>query len=203
MKAAKSIGALFVMITLLCALLGGTLLTGCKSNTANSETATDSSSTYQQTEDNSEPAEDDTEPSTAPQLQQFDGPAIVVSSATAGAGDTVDLTLTMHNNPGIIALTLSGQYDESAMTLTSVTKGDALSEMTFTVPKNLKSGFKLPWDAEWVEEGTNGTMVTLTFQLSDTVAAGEYVVDVQFIDSIDNDMIPVDFQVVDGKLTIE
>ena len=91
------------------------------------------------------------------------------------------------------------------MTLVKITKGDALSEMTFTEPKTLTSGCRLPWDAEEVspEEATNGTMVILTFEISENASAGEYKISLTNSDVVDNDLHPVVMQIIDGKITIE
>ncbi len=136
---------------------------------------------------------------------QITEPTIIVSNATVNAGGTVDVTLKMMNNPGLIGITLSLEYDDSVMTLTSVTKGEALSEMTFTKPKNLASGCNLPWDAEEVlpEDATNGVMVTLTFKIADNAVAGNYAVSLTDGDIIDNDLSPVDMQIINGTITIQ
>lgn len=134
-------------------------------------------------------------------------PTIVVSDATAKVGATdVKVTLSIRNNPGILGMTLALNYDESVMTLTGVEKGDALNEMTFTKPKILGSGCKFPWDAEEVlpEDATNGEMLTLTFSISDTAAAGSYDVSLTYDNGaiIDNDMMPVDVAIENGTITI-
>lgn len=137
---------------------------------------------------------------------QITGPAIIVNSVEATAGDTIEVTLTMVNNPGVLGITLSVGYDENAMALTTVTKGDALGEMTFTKPKALANGCKLLWDAEEVlpEDATNGTMVTLTFRISDSTAAGNYVLSLTVNgDIIDNDLSPVNVQIVNGTVTVK
>ena len=87
---------------------------------------------------------------------------ITVGNASVAAGETVDIIVSLKNNPGIVSMTLKLNYDESVMTLTSVTKGNALSEMTFTKPRDLGSGCQLPWDAEFVlpEDATNASMKT-------------------------------------------
>lgn len=90
--------------------------------------------------------------------QESTNPTITVNSVNVNRDNTdVEITVSIKNNPGIVGMTLSLDYDESAMTLTAVDKGSALGEMTFTTPKNLSSGCNFPWDAEYVlpENATN------------------------------------------------
>ena len=133
-------------------------------------------------------------------------PTITVSSANAAAGDTVEIVINIKNNPGIVGMTLKLEYNESAMTLTSVARGSALSEMTFTKPKDLSSGCQLPWDAEEVlpEDATNGDILVLTFTVSNTAAAGTYGINLSYQNGavIDNDLMPVALVINNGVITV-
>lgn len=152
-----------------------------------------------------EPSQPSTEPSTDPVVN---GPTVTISNAVVSAGETsVAVTLNMTNNPGILGMTLELAYDESAMSLVAIEKGSALSEMTFTTPRNLSSGCKLPWDAEEVlpEDATNGLMLTLYFNISDFTAAGNYTIALTYDNGavIDNDLNSVDLAIVNGTITIK
>ncbi len=131
---------------------------------------------------------------------------ITVGNQTAAPGETVTVTVSLRNNPGIVGATLKLTYDESAMTLTALDKGSALGEMTFTRPGKLVNGCNLLWDAEFVtpEEATNGEIVILTFAISDTAAAGNYVVSLALVgEIIDNDLLPVVAILHDGVITVQ
>ncbi len=134
-------------------------------------------------------------------------PTVTVSNATASAGQEVTVTVSMKNNPGILGMTLELQYDESALQLKKITKGDALGEMTFTTPKNLVSGCRFPWDAEEVlpEDATNGVMLTLTFIVLEEASAGAYSIAFSYDNGavIDNDMMPVALVLKNGTITVE
>jgi len=131
---------------------------------------------------------------------------IAVSDASASAGDEVKVTLSISSNPGITGMTLSLTYDESVMELTNIEKGSALNELTFTVPKNLKSGCQFPWDAESVdaEKATNGDFLTLTFKVADNATEGSYDIKFSYVPGaiIDNDLNPVNVQIENGTLTV-
>lgn len=131
---------------------------------------------------------------------------ISVENKNVSAGETVKVAVSLKNNPGIVGMTLKLTYDEGAMTLIEVNKGSALGEMTFTTPKDLSSGCKLPWDAEFVtpEEASNGEIVILTFKISDTAAAANYSVSLTAVgDIIDNDLMPVATVLRNGTITIK
>ena len=131
---------------------------------------------------------------------------ISVSHADAKPGEkTVEVALSVWNNPGIVGMTLDLDYDESVLTLTAIKRGDALSELNFTKPKDLADGCRLPWDAETVsaEEATNGVALILRFTVSDTAAPGEYKVVVRnYGDIIDDNLAPVPVVFEDGGVTV-
>ena len=136
---------------------------------------------------------------------QTEHPIIVVSEVAAQAGKTAEVELTVWNNPGIVGMTLELEYDENILTLVNVKRGDALEELNFTKPKELKSGCHFPWDAETVsaEQATNGVALILTFEVSDTAAVGDYIVSVRsYGDAIDNDLAPVPLLYDDGAIKV-
>ena len=131
---------------------------------------------------------------------------ISVENKTVSAGEIVSVAVSLKNNPGIVGMTLKLTYDEYAMTLAAIDKGSALNEMNFTTPKELRSGCKLPWDAEFVtpEDATEGEIVILTFKISDTADAANYSVSLSAVgDIIDNDLKPVVTILRNGTITIK
>lgn len=132
---------------------------------------------------------------------------LTVKQAYAKNGATVDVDIVIQNNPGILGMTLEVIYDEKVVTLVDVQKGDALSAMTFTVPKNLNSGCKLPWDAENVkpEDIKEGTIATLTFKINDSAAVGTVSpirVTYEKGAIIDKDMLTLQPETVAGSITV-
>ena len=63
-------------------------------------------------------------------------PAIVVSSAEAAPGETVDVSVSLENNPGINSFTLGISYDTTRLSLNGVTAAEALGGQ-FTYVKNI------------------------------------------------------------------
>lgn len=102
-------------------------------------------------------------------------PVISVSNVSAEPGETVTADISIKNNPGILGMTLKVTFDEDILSLTSVVSGDAVSALTFTPPKNLVSGCKLPFDALEINDSDvkDGTIATLTFTVSENASSGE------------------------------
>ena len=98
-----------------------------------------------------------------------------VSGKTAKAGDTVSVTISLANNPGIAALAFRVSYPKGAMTLESAVAGGLFGSATL----NTSTGMFLFDDAADVTE--NGTLLTLTFKVSDMAALGEYRISVEII----------------------
>lgn len=143
------------------------------------------------------------EETTAPVQSEY--PTVVIDEVTAEAGKKAELSLSVWNNPGIVGMTLELEYDETVLTLVDIKRGDALKELNFTKPKDLKSGCHFPWDAETVsaEQATDGVALILTFEVSDTAAAGDYVVSVRsYGDAVDNDLAPVPLLYDDGAIKV-
>lgn len=134
-------------------------------------------------------------------------PVVIVDKVTANAGDQVQVTVSLKNNPGIVGMTLRLIYDESVMMLTNVTRGAALSEMTqFVLPTDLSSGCRFPWAAVTVNfsDATNGEILILTFSISDSAMDGTYAVLMTYDSGaiVDNDLMPVPVKIQNGGITV-
>ncbi len=134
-----------------------------------------------------------------------DTPEFIVDSVTASAGDTIEIVVSVKNNPGIFDMILSFTYDSTAMTLTKTTNGDVLSDATFMAPKNMASGCRATWYyMDEPDEYTDGSVVTLAFDILDTAIAGDYTVTVSYsegdINNYDGD--PLSFKIISGTVKI-
>ena len=98
-----------------------------------------------------------------------------VSGKTAKAGDTVSVTISLANNPGIAALAFRVSYPKGAMKLESAVAGGLFGSATL----NTSTGMFLFDNAADVTE--NGTLLTLTFKVSDMAALGEYRISLEIV----------------------
>lgn len=133
-------------------------------------------------------------------------PAFVVSSEKADAGDTVEITVSVKNNPGIISMKLLIEYDSTALQLVDAEKGK-FGSIVFGSKDNI------PFIANWIEplkpnNKTNGTVTTLTFKVLETAPEGKseislsYNPDDVFEITNTNDFVNVEFDTQSGYVDI-
>lgn len=104
--------------------------------------------------------------------------SFVVSRATGNPGDTVQITISTENNPGIVGLQLAVQYDKNVLELTKANAG-VFNGVAFG-PAN-KVPFNLNWvDAIHPDNKTNGVLATLTFKIKAGAPNGTYPITVSF-----------------------
>ena len=91
-----------------------------------------------------------------------------VSSASVSVGATFDVNVSLKNNPGISAFKILLEYDETILTLNSVTYNTAMGG-TPVSPQKLQSPVTLFWYSGLTDVNYNGTFATLSFTVSDTL----------------------------------
>lgn len=134
-------------------------------------------------------------------------PTIRVSGASAQAGGTVRISISLENNPGIIAMLLKVEYNSSVLTLTDVQDAGLLGT-NYHNPDLAKSPYILSWANDSATENytVTGTIVTLIFQVKEGAEAGTYPVTVSYDNEEDHiinyDLETVDFQAVEGGVTV-
>ena len=93
--------------------------------------------------------------------------------AAVSPGSTVDVAVTIADNPGMDVMKLKFSYDTAALTLKDIELG---SVMTGTFTKNLAKAVALLEAAGTTNATGNGTLVTLKFEVKSTAAAGNYTI---------------------------
>ncbi len=130
---------------------------------------------------------------------------ITASNVVTSAGETVDITLTMANNPGVVSLLISVGYDNSVLTLTNVTDGGIICKAN-NAPTLTANPYKLAWEDDTaLDDYTgNGTLTTLTFTVANNAPDGVYPITLTSNpgDAYNVDIIDVDFTLVSGSITI-
>ena len=125
-------------------------------------------------------------------------PTFVIGTASAHPGETVDVTVTLKNNPGIFSFCLTPVYDESIMTLTNVALADGFGG-SITVDN------RIVWLGDDADVATNDLVLTLTFQILDTAELGtDSAVMLTYVDGdiCNYDEEDVYFYVAEGKVTV-
>ena len=133
---------------------------------------------------------------------------IQVGKTTAYRNSTVDVAISMPENPGIVSMMLSLNYDKSALTLKKVEdKGilgakmhsDDLSAMPYT----------LSWanDTATSNYTSTGDLVILTFDVLENAEFKEYPITLSYdntqFDIYDVDLGTVDFDITNGSITVQ
>jgi hypothetical protein len=129
-------------------------------------------------------------------------PTLTVPSLTAAPGATVELVVTMKNNPGIAGMTLGLEYDDSALTLTKVTSKEVLSGLTFQKPKTYKNGCNLVWYGVEPRQVLDGNAFVLTFTVSADAVPGDYPVKLTFDSGYDIGLSSVELVTVAGGVSV-
>ncbi len=136
-------------------------------------------------------------------LMEAKGLTLTVEEVTGMPGDSVEVDLTLSNNPGIASLMFDVEYDE-VLTLESVSFNSdfglyATAAQPFTNPQPIS--FISPFN----NVNVNGTFATLKFKIADS-AEDKYVADINVTysedDVFDSNYNYVDMSVVNGNVTV-
>lgn len=131
---------------------------------------------------------------------------IVVGSGKGYTGKQISVPISLENNPGIISMCLSVDYDSSILELVSVTDSGNLGEAMHSNATSV-----IPYTLTWANDTAlenityNGQIVVLTFNVLENAQVGTTNITVSYNqeDGIYNfDLQPVIFQVVNGTYEI-
>lgn len=183
------------MKTVLLFLLGGVLLLLSACGVRNTE--------------NAPPPLSDSTPSSATlaeaSVEEDAVPTIFAANTAAGKGDTsVELTVNVKNNPGILGMLFSVHYDENAMTLVDCKNGEAVAGLTLTKPSSYDSGCNFLWYGNEVGEISDGTVLTLVFDIAEDARAGTYPLEISYVngDICDAAYNPITFVAEQGYIKV-
>ncbi len=131
---------------------------------------------------------------------------VTVESKSSRAGGTVQVPVTISNNPGVVSMSFTITYDESVLTLIEVKDTELISGALHS--DNLSSPYQLTWANDTVREDIieNGTVAVLVFKIADNTADGDYSVSVSYdyenYDIINYNGSSVYFNTVEGVVSI-
>ena len=133
-------------------------------------------------------------------------PKIYGATVTTTAGSTdVNFVISVKNNPGILGMLLSVEYDEDVFTLTKSSNGDATGELTYQKPSKLISGCNFVWYGTETGEIIDGTVLNLVFSVAADAPAGTYPIKITYssADTYDAEYNTISATVVDGFINVE
>ena len=120
-------------------------------------------------------------------------PQITADNKSATAGQTIQITISLKNNPGIAGLAVSLKYDESVLTLKDTENGGLFSG--FTAAKNFA------WD-ESNDVLEDGVLATFTFEVAENAQAGDYGIEVLIRSCTNENLDDVELSSMNGKVSV-
>ena len=133
-------------------------------------------------------------------------PTLTVRSIETSANRTVEVKIMLENNPGILGMQFSMNYDSTALTLVNAVNGDAMSGLLYTAPSRFRSGCTFLWEGISLSgnEATSGEILILMFEVSEATPAGDYAIALTNCDGnvYDNDMNLVAVNVINGIIRV-
>lgn len=100
-------------------------------------------------------------------------PTIVVSSAWGDPGDTVEVTVRMQNNPGIVSTKVKVGYDASVVELVEYKAGD-FDNGGYSWSPAENNPFIVNWCLATQPNSTETLLATLTFKIKENALPGRY-----------------------------
>lgn len=115
-----------------------------------------------------------------------------------------EVKVSVANNPGILGMMFSVNYDEATLKLVDCQNGVALSALTFQEPSRYTNGCNFIWYGSETGEVMDGEMLILTFEIAEDVNPGTYPVTIQWDDRdiLDNHCDLLNPDVVQGSIII-
>lgn len=134
-------------------------------------------------------------------------PLISINDVSAKAGDEIQVSITLKNNPDILGMALSAYYDETNLTLQSVENGEAFKDvLDLTTSQTLASGSRFLWDGIDISENDikDGTVLIMNFKINSGARAGKYPITLKYSDGdiVDKNLTSVSPQIENGYITI-
>ncbi len=108
---------------------------------------------------------------------------VVISSVEAKAGDTIDVTVSLKNNPGLVSALIKVGYDANVLELVAKpTPGEDFPAGSFSYSQKLTNNpYTINFCNAIADENYTGELfATLTFKVKDDAAAGSYALTLDF-----------------------
>lgn len=130
-------------------------------------------------------------------------PTATVIVGMPSAQNTVDVEISLSNNPGIITMILEVNYNPDVMTLIKVTDAGVLGTAMHTDNLSLHP-YQLTWNngTAPTDFKSNGKIVTLTFQITNGSTEGSYPVTLKASGTMNYNLNDISFVTVSDNLVL-
>lgn len=126
-------------------------------------------------------------------VRAVETPTIICENVSCEAGKQITVDVTISNNPGFAYLEVTPTYP-SELIFVKATNGELVSDFT--------KGKQYVWVAD-EDVTTDGLLMTFTFDIAETVSAGEYSVGFVVRTCANYSEEPVQFSVESGTITVK
>lgn len=135
------------------------------------------------------------------------GAVFAVSNAQARPGQTFDVTVSINDNPGLIATKININYDSEALTLNSVTDGTIMGSGNMVAGNDIsKIPYTIIWEDSLAEKNysDDGTLLTLSFTVKKeaTSCKTPIVITYEQESTLNYDLDEVSFNVINAEIEI-
>ncbi len=133
-----------------------------------------------------------------------EAPIVTVKSPYAAAGQSVDVNVVIEGNTGIYGAILTFEFSDE-LTLTGAIAGEAFENLDVSLPDSLTSPYTIVCDGMDQPAMTDGTILTLTFLVSEEANANDKLpITVSYLDGdvVDGDFQDLDLEIENGNVTV-
>ena len=133
-------------------------------------------------------------------------PTLTASQEECGAGESVTVTVSFADNPGVWGMDVKVGYDAGAMTLTAVTNGTVFANTERTEGNMAGNPYILSYERAGFDNTTaSGVLATMTFAVKSDAQPGTYPVTVSCTkgNAINADEADVELRTVNGSVTVK
>lgn len=116
-----------------------------------------------------------------------------VDKATANPGDTITVTISIKENPGLTTIAVYAKYDTSAFEFVSKSVGSLLAENTAVQDTAGSVGFDLGDDMATTNVTSTGTIATFVLKVKEGIYNGNYSISINSVEAYDKDIASVSF----------
>lgn len=141
---------------------------------------------------------------TAEYLRITDALFKVDTVVAADDNKKVEVNVSVTNNPGILGMVFSVNYDEGALKLIDCQNGVTLSALAFQEPSRLISDCNFVWYGSETGEVMDGEMLILTFKIAENAEPGTYPISISWNDNAiyDSNSDMIDPTAIQGGIVI-
>ncbi len=130
--------------------------------------------------------------------------SITSEPVNAKAGESFSADVILSDNPGLAALSLAVEYDDSLFRLASVENGEVFSESAFSTSNNNENSYKVNWaNVDLSNTVSNGKLVSLKFDVPSGCETTSTAVKLHILQAFDSDLEDVTVNTTDIKIDIK